>query len=438
MALDRSASKSAGARTRAFRVLRPRFAGARIAVLDLNLAFSAAALAAAPFFLAFVGLPTPAEAAIFTLALVPLIAAVTAARAGRTVVAHGMSAAAFAGIGLIIAFWAGNGPLAAYPWLVLAGLEAAASLDRRANALAIGFLTCAVGAIVAMQARVLPDESGTALASGLAVLVGLAKGPALARRFAQVRSSYARLSARNHAIAKALGDVIVVSGRDGLVETVSEESKTVFGAGVAEFLGRGLFEHVHVGDRPLFLQIISDAAHGDSTVTGRIRLRSKTLALSNGDRSEPRHLNIEMRAQRLPGKGDQPSAVVAILRDVTARERDTVSPDLPAMSAAGQDLPARGDALATSTHDLRTPLNAIIGFAEILSNQALQSADEGTRREYARTIHRSGLHLLSAIEAMLDAQRSEAADRLRSAHGHPCELPKAAERISEQRMKRFA
>ena len=61
--------------------------------------------------------------------------------------------------------------------------------------------------------------------------------------------------------------------------------------------------------------------------------------------------------------------------------------------------------LANMSHELRTPLNAIIGFSEIelMSPNLLPRK----RREYAEIIHRSGQHLLSVVNDVLDIARSE-------------------------------
>jgi len=57
--------------------------------------------------------------------------------------------------------------------------------------------------------------------------------------------------------------------------------------------------------------------------------------------------------------------------------------------------------LATMSHELRTPLNAVIGFAQVME-QAMFGPVPARYREYATLIHRSGEHLLSIINDILD------------------------------------
>lgn len=62
--------------------------------------------------------------------------------------------------------------------------------------------------------------------------------------------------------------------------------------------------------------------------------------------------------------------------------------------------------LATMSHELRTPLNAIIGFAELLFDDIIVEPDE--RRESLLDILRSGQHLLTLINDVLDLTKVEA------------------------------
>jgi signal transduction histidine kinase/CheY-like chemotaxis protein/ligand-binding sensor domain-containing protein len=61
--------------------------------------------------------------------------------------------------------------------------------------------------------------------------------------------------------------------------------------------------------------------------------------------------------------------------------------------------------LANMSHELRTPLNAILGFAQLLRRSRNLPADE---RENVEIIHRSGEHLLTLINDVLEISRIEA------------------------------
>lgn len=60
--------------------------------------------------------------------------------------------------------------------------------------------------------------------------------------------------------------------------------------------------------------------------------------------------------------------------------------------------------LANMSHELRTPLNAILGFAQLMNRETLLSQDH---RESLQIIIRSGQHLLSLINDVLDMSKIE-------------------------------
>lgn len=67
---------------------------------------------------------------------------------------------------------------------------------------------------------------------------------------------------------------------------------------------------------------------------------------------------------------------------------------------------AKSNFLASMSHELRTPLNAIIGFAEMLVLPNLVK-DKERQKEYHEIIAKSGKHLLSLINDILDLSKIE-------------------------------
>lgn len=74
---------------------------------------------------------------------------------------------------------------------------------------------------------------------------------------------------------------------------------------------------------------------------------------------------------------------------------------------AEKALRAKSEFLATMSHELRTPLNAILGFSEAMT-MSLFGELNAQYSTYASDILKSGRHLLSLIDSMLDAASIEA------------------------------
>ncbi|GAA0296997.1 hypothetical protein GCM10009087_03500 [Sphingomonas oligophenolica] len=76
-----------------------------------------------------------------------------------------------------------------------------------------------------------------------------------------------------------------------------------------------------------------------------------------------------------------------------------------AKAAAETANEAKSEFLANMSHELRTPLNAILGYAQLLGrDHSLNERQENA----ARTIHQSGMHLLTLITDILDLSKIEA------------------------------
>ncbi|MDZ4362767.1 PAS domain-containing sensor histidine kinase, partial [Brevundimonas sp.] len=79
-----------------------------------------------------------------------------------------------------------------------------------------------------------------------------------------------------------------------------------------------------------------------------------------------------------------------------------------AMTRAEAANQAKSEFLANMSHELRTPLNAINGFSEIMAAEMFGPLGDRRYKGYAGDILRSGQHLLSLINDILDMAKIEA------------------------------
>lgn len=86
---------------------------------------------------------------------------------------------------------------------------------------------------------------------------------------------------------------------------------------------------------------------------------------------------------------------------------------------------AKSAFLANMSHELRTPLNAVLGFAQIMVKNAHSSEEE----EYLRIIQRSGTHLLTLINQVLELSKVESGRLM--LNERPTDLLRLLEEIDE-------
>jgi cell cycle sensor histidine kinase DivJ len=215
-------------------------------------------------------------------------------------------------------------------------------------------------------------------------------------------------SAPYRLLARNMSDVISRHRRNGEVQFISPAAEGMLGTSISGLLGRGLFERVHVADRPAYLTALSEAArHGEErSVDFRLR-RHISNRSQRGPTGGVDFIWVEMRCRPLePDSLTSETEVVAVMRDVTDRKIQEQALNL-ARNAARQADAAKTRFLATMSHELRTPLNAIIGFSEMIAEEDALKLDAARRREYAQLINDSGQHLLSVVNGILDMSKLE-------------------------------
>jgi cell cycle sensor histidine kinase DivJ len=380
-----------------------------------------AALAVCPVYIVVRGVPSALEIAVFGWLIVPIMIACFLSQTGRYETAHVLSSFALTAIVTAVAWQTGGIASFAAIWLVVVPLEAALSASRRVVALAALCALAAAGVLlIAQSAALLPASIVSPGAQGGFAALGIVSAALYAAGLALGSESLSRTGMRllnveedrYRLLARNMTDVIARHGQHGAIRFISPAAGALLGARPEDLTGHGLFDRVHVADRPAYLTALADAAALQEVKSVEFRLRRDAA-----DARGPQFIWVEMRCRPLDAAAgecggkwqDRVPDVVSVIRDISERKEQE-----QALHAARADS-ERADAaktrfLATMSHELRTPLNAIIGFSEMLTRDEEMRLDALRRRDYARLINDSGHHLLAVVNGILDMSKMETGD----------------------------
>ncbi|MGB7012986.1 MAG: PAS domain-containing sensor histidine kinase [Pseudolabrys sp.] len=364
---------------------------------------SLAALASFPVYVVIRGVPTALEVGVFAWLAAPILIVYYLSHTGRYERAYLLSALALTTLAALVALCTGGIGSFAAVWLVVVPVEAALSASRRIVALATALALTAAGLLLLLgaggylpHALTSPDQQSTLAALGIVSATLYAAGLALGAELL-VRTGASLLHAeedRHRLLAHSMTDVVIRHGRNGSVLSAPQAAESIVGVKASELLGNGLFDRVHVADRPAYLAALADAASLNEERSLELRIRC----------GAGQFRWVDMRClPRESGAGER--EVIAVLRDISERK----SQDRAIETARAES--ERADAakirfIATMSHELRTPLNAIIGFSDMLTNESLE-LDPRRKLEYAKLINDSGHHLLSVVNGILDVSKME-------------------------------
>jgi two-component system, cell cycle sensor histidine kinase DivJ len=367
-----------------------------------------AALASFPVYLVFRGAPSVLEVGVFAWLMAPILIAYFLSRTGRYESAHVLSSLALAGLLTAVAWCTGGIASFAAIGLVVVPLEAAFSASRRVVVLASSFALVGGGLLLAGGTlHLLPEPMSVAAQHGALAVLGIAVAALYTTALALGAEQVARTGKglrhaeedRYRLLASYMTDVITRHGRNGAVLFVSPAAERLFGASAVDLAGHGLFERVHVADRPAYLTALDDVA-----VLGEERVLEFRIRHGHANLPGSQFVWMEMRCSPL----DRPTGgreVVAVMRDVSERKTQARAIEI-ARAETQRANAAKSRFLATMSHELRTPLNAIIGFSDMLTNESLMLEPQ-RKLEYARLINESGHHLLSVVNGILDMSKME-------------------------------
>ncbi|MGB6689041.1 MAG: PAS domain S-box protein [Terracidiphilus sp.] len=209
-------------------------------------------------------------------------------------------------------------------------------------------------------------------------------------------------------------DAIIGKSLDGIILSWNKGAERLYGYIADEVLGKPISILLPPGRADELAEIIAKLSRGEIVNEETVRLRKDGTLL-----------DVALTVSPIKNLRGEVAAASAIARDISERKRveARISHNSAQLETANRQLhdtnvqlqQAKADAeaanrakstfLSTMSHEIRTPMNAILGYTQLM----LRDPNLGTEaKTNLRIISRSGEHLLSLINDVLDMSKIEA------------------------------
>jgi len=194
--------------------------------------------------------------------------------------------------------------------------------------------------------------------------------------------------ARHRAVADTMVDALVTIDEKGIVESINPAGERMFGYSYEDIVGKNvkvLMPSPYRDEHDEYLEKYKQTGLKKIIGIGR-----EVVARRKDGTTFPADLAVAEMA--LQGR----RFFSGTIRDITDRKKVEEERD--------RSMQLKDEFLASMSHELRTPLNAILGLSEVMLEGVYGSVSK-KQRNAINTIEKSGRHLLSLINDVLDLSK---------------------------------
>ena len=210
------------------------------------------------------------------------------------------------------------------------------------------------------------------------------------------------------AILAATPDAILTVDSRQRITSFNDAAVRLFGWRRDEIIGRSIHELVPVGARKTHVDLVRNYIADPHSVPGPMSALRIVQARRKNGSSFPALISLaryQVGGEPMVTATAHDMSEIVQANEELQRLSDRLRDQLEEAYRANE---AKDHFLAHMSHELRTPLNAIIGFSELITSLGMEKLGPARADEYVGDIKRSGEHLLSLINEILDLSRLKA------------------------------
>lgn len=200
-----------------------------------------------------------------------------------------------------------------------------------------------------------------------------------------------------NAILDTATDGVILLDSAGAIRSVNHSAAALFGYNPEDVEGKAFSLLFAIESQRTAMDYVSSLS--DNGVASVLNDGREVIGRESKGRFIPLFMTI--------GKLDASKGFCVVLRDIThwkQAEEELLSAKREAERTSSQ----KSEFLARISHEIRTPLNAIIGFSELMADEKFGPVGNERYRDYLHDISRSGNHVLSLVNDLLDISKIEA------------------------------